>query len=82
MRASRAQVGGAGRLVIPAEYRRRLGIKPGDEVMLVLENDELRILTPARALVRAQELVARYLGAAGGLATELIAERRREAAGE
>jgi len=82
MRTSRAQLGGAGRLVIPAEYRRRLGIKPGDEVMLVLDNDEVRILTPARAVARAQELVARYLGAGGGLAAELIAERRQEAAGE
>jgi AbrB family looped-hinge helix DNA binding protein len=82
MRASRAQLGGAGRLVIPAEYRRRLGIKPGDELMLVLEDDEVRILTPARALARAQELVGRYLGAGGSLATELIAERRQEAADE
>ena len=82
MRTARAQLGGAGRLVIPAEYRRHLGIKPGDEVVLVLDDDQVRILTPARALARAQELVARYLGAGAGLAAELIAERRREAADE
>ena len=82
MRTARARLGGAGRLVIPAEYRRHLGIKPGDEVVLVLDDDQVRILTPARALARAQELVARYLGAGAGLAAELIAERRREAADE
>ena len=82
MRTSKAQLGGAGRLVIPAEYRRRLGIKPGDEVVLVLDDDEVRILTPARALARAQELVAHYIGEGAGLAAELIAERRRDAADE
>ena len=82
MRASTARIGGAGRLVIPAELRRLLRLKEGDEVTLIYEDDELRLLTPERALARAQEMVARYTGTSGSLADELLGERRAEVARE
>jgi len=43
-----------GRLVLPAEYRRRLGLKPGDEVAITEEEGVLRIETrkaAARSLI-------------------------------
>src|ERR1035441_1422837 len=43
-----------GRLVLPAEYRRRLGLKPGDEVAITEEEGGLRIETrkaAARSLI-------------------------------
>lgn len=46
-----------GSVVIPAEYRRELGLEPGDEVIIRLEEGELRILTRAEAVRRAQALV-------------------------
>lgn len=69
-----------GRIVIPAEYRRALHLDVGDEVVLSLENDEIRILSRREALRRAQEIVSRYI--TRPLVDELIAERRQEAAGE
>jgi len=51
----------------------------GDEVVLVLEPDGVRILTPRQAVKRAQELVRRYVTGGRSLADELIEERRREA---
>ncbi len=69
-----------GRIVVPAEYRRALGMHPGDEVTLILADGEVRILTRAEAIRRAQELVARRSGAQRSLVDELIAERRTEAA--
>lgn len=69
-----------GRIVIPAEYRRALHLDVGDEVVLSLENDEIRILSRREALRRAQEIVSRYI--THPLVDELIAERRQEAAGE
>lgn len=39
-----------GRIVIPAEYRRELGMEPGNEVISCLEENELRILTRAKAI--------------------------------
>ena len=34
-----------GRVVIPAAFRRALGMQPGDAVVLRVENNELRITT-------------------------------------
>lgn len=33
----------AGRIILPAKYRRRIGITPGDEVEIVEEEGQLRI---------------------------------------
>jgi bifunctional DNA-binding transcriptional regulator/antitoxin component of YhaV-PrlF toxin-antitoxin module len=68
--------------VIPAEYRRALGIHVGDEVILRLEQGEVRILTPQQAIQRAQELVRQYVPAERSLVDELLGERRAEAARE
>jgi AbrB family looped-hinge helix DNA binding protein len=73
------KVGAGGRLVIPGEYRAALGIAPGDVVVLVLERDGLRLLTPGQAVRRAQDLVSKYVGPERSLSDELIAERREEA---
>lgn len=67
-----------GRVVIPARYRRALGLKPGDKVVLALEEDELRLFTPGQAIQRAQALVRRYVPEGRSLAEELMEERRRE----
>jgi bifunctional DNA-binding transcriptional regulator/antitoxin component of YhaV-PrlF toxin-antitoxin module len=61
------------------EYRRALGIQEGDEVILRLQDGEVRILSPQEAIKRAQDLVARYVAADRSLVDELIAERRRDA---
>jgi AbrB family looped-hinge helix DNA binding protein len=65
--------------VIPASFRKALGINPGDEIVLRLEDDELRITTQKRRLERARRLVRKYIPAGRSLADELIAERREAA---
>ena len=72
------RLGTGGRLVIPGEFRTMLGIVPGDIVILVMEPDGLRLLTPEQAVARAQALVRRYVAADRCLSDELIAERREE----
>jgi AbrB family looped-hinge helix DNA binding protein len=69
-------------LVIPADYRRSLGIKPGDEVVLLLRDGEVRMLTPAAAIKAAQALVRDHVPKSRRLSDELIRERRAEAARE
>jgi AbrB family looped-hinge helix DNA binding protein len=67
-------------LVIPAAFRKALGLKTGDEVLLVLEDGELRVVSPRQAVARAQNLVRRYVSRERSLSEELIQERREEAA--
>jgi len=69
-----------GRIVIPAEYRRALGLNVGDDVVLSLEAGEIRILSRKEALRRAKALVRKYVPEGTVLSDELLAERRREAA--
>lgn len=68
-----------GRLVIPAAYRKALGIKPGDEVLLTLEDGEIRMVSTRQAVARAQAMVRRYVPRGRSLSGELLEERREEA---
>jgi AbrB family looped-hinge helix DNA binding protein len=77
--AIRTKVAEGGRVVIPAEYRRAMGLSVGDEVVLRLEGDELRLTTMDQAIARAQSIVRKYVPEGRSLVDELLAERRREA---
>jgi AbrB family looped-hinge helix DNA binding protein len=76
---TRLRVNENGRVVIPAAFRKAMGINAGDEVVLRIEDDELRITTLKRRLERAQRRVRRYVEPGRSLADELIAERREAA---
>ena len=76
---ARTRVNENGRVVIPASFRERLGIRIGDEVVLRIEDDELRITTMKRNIERAQRLVRKHLKPGGSLVDDLIAERREAA---
>lgn len=73
-------VGPGGRIVIPAPYRQALGLGEGDQVLLSLVDDEVRLASRRSKIREAQDLVAKYVPQDVDLADELIAERRREAA--
>lgn len=74
------RMGDNGRIVIPASYRKALGLSPGDEIVLRLADGEVRLMSRATAVKRAQELVRRYSPEGRSVVDELIAERRAEAA--
>ncbi|MBK6799417.1 MAG: AbrB/MazE/SpoVT family DNA-binding domain-containing protein [Acidobacteria bacterium] len=71
-----------GRVVIPVEYRRALGLEPGDEVIIRLEDGGLRIVSRAEAVKRAQALIEQHVKKGRSLVDELSAERRKEASRE
>ena len=73
---ARLRVNENGRVVIPASFRKALGINIGDEVVLQIDDDELRITTVKRRVQRAQRLVRKHVKAGTSLVDELIAERR------
>ena len=71
-----------GRVVIPAPFREAMGIRAGDEVVVRLEDDELRITTMKRRIERAQRLVRQHVKRGRSLSDELIAERHQAARNE
>ncbi len=79
---TRQRVNENGRVVIPASFRKALGINIGDEVVLRMEDDELRITTVKRRVERAQRLVRKHVKRGTSLVDELIAERREAARNE
>ena len=74
-------VSSGGRVLIPAQIRRALGLKDGDEVLVSLDDKtgEVRIATRRQRIKKARTLVKSRVGKKRSLATELIAERRAEA---
>jgi bifunctional DNA-binding transcriptional regulator/antitoxin component of YhaV-PrlF toxin-antitoxin module len=66
-----------GGIAIPAEYLQASGLQAGDDVILQLEGEELRIFSIRQAIKRAQQLVSRYISADQSLADELVAERQK-----
>ena len=79
MQAFKTKLGKGGRLVIPTEYRRELGVEPGNEIILHLDEKGLRLYTPAQDVARAQSLVLRYVLEERSLSEELVSGRREEA---
>jgi len=79
---TRTRVSQNGRVVIPASFRKTLGINVGDEVLLRLQDDELRITTQQRRIQHAQRRARRYVKAGTSLVDELLAERREAARNE
>jgi len=75
----RIRISENGRVVIPAAIRKALGIKAGDELMLHLDEDGMKLTTTRLRVARAQRLVRKYVKPGVSLVDELIAERRAEA---
>ena len=63
-----------GRIVIPARFRKAIGAKEGDSLILSLERNELKLMTRAEGLRKAREILAPFL-TGPSLADELIEER-------
>jgi AbrB family looped-hinge helix DNA binding protein len=78
----RTKVTQGGRIVIPAEMRKQLGIEIGECVNLTLENDSLKISTQKLALRRIRETVKLFGTSDYSIVDELIADRRKEAENE
>ena len=75
-----AKLGQGGRVVLPAQFRKALGVKTGDDLILSLRDGEVRLFTRREAIRRAQNLVRRYFPEGRMLSEELIRERKIEEA--
>jgi len=75
------RIGKQGRIVIPAELREEMDLRPGDQLNARIEDERLVLERREQIL---KNLQARFTRATGGrsVVDELIAERRAEAARE
>lgn len=79
----RTRLGAGGRVVIPAEFREKLGLEVGAALILTCEDGGVVVTTLSERIRRAQKHVAeRMIHTGVSMADELIAERRAEAARE
>ena len=72
-------IGPKGRIVIPVELRRQLGLAEGSELVALIEGDGVLLLPRQAVKKRLRHL---FEGAEGSLSAELIADRRAAAAAE
>ena len=76
---AKARISPNGRIVIPAAIRQQLGVKPGDPILMDVEDGVLRLESYPSRIARIQHELAQYIPPGVSLADELIAERRTEA---
>jgi len=79
---TRVQIRKGGRMVVPVKLRKALNIKAGDEVVVLLENDSIRLIPMQQAVNLAQKAVKQYVPKGVSLVDELIKARREEARAE
>jgi AbrB family looped-hinge helix DNA binding protein len=71
-----------GRMVIPAPLRHRLGLHPGDALVIEAEETSLRVRSQADVLKEAQSYFRQFVAPGISVVDELLAERRTAAAQE
>jgi AbrB family looped-hinge helix DNA binding protein len=82
LKPERVRLDQAGRIVLPARFRKSLRLSPGDAVTVTLDKDKLQISTSKSALDKAQQIMRQKNPARRSAVAALIAERRTEAARE
>jgi AbrB family looped-hinge helix DNA binding protein len=83
MKAVHAKVSESGQVIVPADFRRQIGLEHGGDVVIELDGKAIRIRAVADALAEAQAWTRKVLGDRPGTSVDdFIAERRREAAVE
>jgi AbrB family looped-hinge helix DNA binding protein len=84
MNVQKGKIVSGGRLQLPAEMRKQLGLEEGDAVLMEVVNNELRIRSQRESIKRIQELLKPLRPNEGEklMSEELIADRRKEAENE
>ncbi|MGF3024057.1 AbrB/MazE/SpoVT family DNA-binding domain-containing protein [Methylobacterium aquaticum] len=82
MESRASKIVDGGKLVIPASFRREMGLQVGDTVVMEMVDGELRVRSRDAAIAEIQKLVRGLVPEGVCLSDELIADRRAEAAKE
>jgi AbrB family looped-hinge helix DNA binding protein len=75
----RVRIAAGGRIVIPAEIRQSLGVREGDELLIIRERDGIRITTVLQTAKEVQAFFEQFKKPGESVVDEFLAERREEA---
>jgi AbrB family looped-hinge helix DNA binding protein len=75
-KSGRARVDKQGRLLIPAEIRRELGMEPGVAVTLMVNDGTPSVITLDEAIKRLQDTMRKYTKGRTGILDEFLRDRR------
>ena len=78
----RVRVDPGGRVVVPSGFRKALGIRNGQEILMALDDGFVRLQTIDAALERVRAIARRRRKGGTSVVDEFIAERRAEATTE
>jgi AbrB family looped-hinge helix DNA binding protein len=76
MNVQRGKLISGGRIQVPADIRRALGLTDGDPVIMEVVDGELRVRPLREALARVRARLRPYAKKGVSISDELIAERR------
>ncbi len=84
MNAQYGKIVSGGRLQVPADIRRALGLEDGVTVVMEVKDNELHVRSQRESIRRIQELAKPYRPKPGEMlvSEELIADRRKESENE
>ena len=83
MKSVHVKVSESGRLSLPAEIRKAVGLDRGGDVVVELDGNDIRIRTVDEVVAAAQALTRRVLGGKPGTGVDdFLSERRKAAARE
>lgn len=82
MNIQRGKLVSGGRLQVPADIRRALGLEDGDQVQMRIVDGALQVRPVKDAVKRVQERMKPYRREGTWLSDELIADRRAAAENE
>ena len=69
----------SGRVILPVELRKTLGLQKGDRVLIEADGDNVTLTTARLRRRRAQALVARHLQLSGSVVDDFLREKREDA---
>jgi AbrB family looped-hinge helix DNA binding protein len=78
MESIAVKVSASGRMTLPAQVRKALGLEGPGHVIIAMDDGKLTVRTMAQALEQVRALARRYAPKDRLASEELIAERRRE----
>jgi AbrB family looped-hinge helix DNA binding protein len=78
MKFARGRVSPTGRISLPADFRNAVGLERGRNVVLELDDGEIRIRTVPEVVARAQALSRRLLAGKPDVSVDEFLAQRRE----